>query len=62
MKRLLITLWPEFRAAQERLVTCRPGLGMVVTFDLGMADEVHYPDKKPVGERFARLVLGSNTN
>ena len=50
-------LWPEFRAAQERLVTCRPGLGMVVTFDLGMAYEVHYPNKKPVGERFARLVL-----
>ena len=48
-------LWPEFRAAQERLVTCRPGLGMVVTYDLGMAYEVHSPNKRPVGERLALL-------
>ena len=50
-------LWPEFRAAQERLVHCRPGLGMVVTYDLGMAYEVHYPNKRPVGERLAGLEI-----
>lgn len=53
-------LWPEFRMAQERLVTCRPGLGMVVTYDLGLPYDVHFPDKKPVGERFAGLVTGRN--
>ena len=49
--------WPAFRASQARLQHCRPGLGMVVTQDLGEWEEVHYKQKKPVGERFAALAL-----
>ena len=50
--------WPAFRESQARLQYCRPGLGMVVTKDLGEWEEVHYRNKKPVGERFAALALG----
>ena len=49
--------WPAFRQSQAALTDCRKDLGMVSTLDLGLADEVHYPNKKPVGERFARLAL-----
>ena len=49
--------WPAFRASQAGLEHCRPGLGMVQTLDLGEAYEVHYPNKKPVGERLAALAL-----
>ena len=49
--------WPAFRESQARLEHCRPGLGMVVTKDLGEWTEVHYRRKKPVGERFAALSL-----
>ena len=49
--------WPAFRRSQEKLLGCRPGLGMVVTKDLGEWTEVHYRNKKPAGERFAALAL-----
>lgn len=49
--------WPAFRASQARLVYCRENLGMVKTEDLGEWEEVHYKNKKPVGERFAALAL-----
>lgn len=49
--------WPAFRASQERLADCRPGLGMVVTTDLGEWNEVHYRNKKPAGHRLAGLAL-----
>lgn len=49
--------WPSFRDSQKRLEDCRPGLGMISTFDLGEAREVHYKNKKPAGERFAALAL-----
>ena len=51
--------WPAFRASQERLMACRPGLGMVVTKDLGEWNEVHYRNKKPAGERLAALALNN---
>ena len=38
----------------------RPNLGMVVTSDLGDPSDVHYKDKKPVGERLARLALNKD--
>lgn len=50
---------PAFRASQEGLMNCRPGLGMIVTKDLGEWEEVHYRNKKPAGERFATLVLSN---
>ncbi len=49
--------WPWFRDSQRRLLESRPNLGMVVTSDLGDPSDVHYKDKKPVGERLARLAL-----
>ena len=52
--------WPAFRASQETLSRCRPGLGMIVTKDLGEWTEVHYRNKKLAGERFARLALANH--
>ena len=49
--------WPWFRDSQRRLLACRPGLGMVVTSDLGDPSDVHYRDKRPVGLRLAGLAL-----
>ena len=51
--------WPAFRDSQERLLSCRPGLGMVQTKDLGEWTEVHYRNKKPAGERLAALALNN---
>ena len=49
--------WPWFRDAQRRLLDCRSGLGMVVTSDLGDPVDVHYTNKKPVGDRLALWAL-----
>ena len=49
--------WARFRDAQRRLAGCRPGLGMAVTADLGEQWEVHFRNKRPVGERLAGLAL-----
>ena len=49
--------WPRFRDSQRRLLSGRPGLGMAVTSDLGDPYDVHYKDKRPVGERLARIAL-----
>lgn len=51
--------WPAFRESQEKLQSCRPRLGMVVTKDLGEWTEVHYHNKKPAGERLAALALNN---
>lgn len=49
--------WPWFRDSQRRLLESRPNLGMAVSSDLGDPSDVHYKDKRPVGERLARLAL-----
>ena len=51
------TCWPIFRDSQRRLMDSRPGLGMVVTSDLGDPTDVHYRQKRPVGERLAMQAL-----
>jgi sialate O-acetylesterase len=51
------TCWPIFRDSQRRLLGARPGLGMVVTSDLGDPTDVHYRQKRPVGERLALQAL-----
>ena len=51
------TCWPIFRDSQRRLMDSRPGLGMVVTSDLGDPTAVHYRQKRPVGERLAMQAL-----
>ena len=49
--------WPIFRDSQRRLLESRPGLGMAVTSDLGDSTDVHYRQKRPVGERLALQAL-----
>ena len=49
--------WPIFRDSQRRLLASRPGLGMAVTSDLGDLTDVHYRQKRPVGERLALQAL-----
>ena len=49
--------WPIFRDSQRRLLASRPGLGMAVTSDLGDPADVHYRQKRPVGERLALQAL-----
>ena len=51
------TCWPIFRDSQRRLLGARPGLGMAVTSDLGDPTDVHYRQKRPVGERLALQAL-----
>ena len=51
------TCWPIFRDSQRRLLASRPGLGMAVTSDLGDPTDVHYRQKRPVGERLALQAL-----
>lgn len=52
--------WPIFRDSQRRLLASRPGLGMAVTSDLGDPADVHYRQKKPVGERLALQALAKH--
>ena len=49
--------WPAFRASQQRVHDALPQTGMAVTIDLGHPTNVHPRDKRPVGERLARLAL-----
>ncbi|MBR6881815.1 MAG: sialate O-acetylesterase [Bacteroidales bacterium] len=51
------TSWPIFRDSQRRLLGCRPGLGMAVTSDLGDRTDVHYREKRLVGERLSLQAL-----
>ena len=51
------TSWPIFRDSQRRLLGCRPGLGMAVTSDLGDRTDVHYREKRLVGERLGLQAL-----
>ena len=51
------TCWPIFRDSQRRLLESRPGMGMAVTSDLGDPTDVHYRQKRPVGERLALQAL-----
>ena len=48
--------WSALREAQM-LALAEPKTGMVVTHDLGIPGNVHYPDKKTVGERLSRIAL-----
>ena len=49
--------WPAFREAQRRIDL--PGVDMAVTLDLGDKTTVHPTDKRPVGDRLARLALSN---
>ncbi len=49
--------WPAFRDSQRRLAARLPSTWMAVTTDLGDPADVHYTNKRPVGERLALLAL-----
>ena len=49
--------YPEIRNSQRRLLKRIPFSGMAVSCDLSVVNSVHFPDRKPVGERLARLAL-----
>jgi len=48
--------WAELRDAQRQMLELA-GTGMVVTTDVGDANDIHPRDKRPVGERLALLAL-----
>jgi acetyl esterase/lipase len=58
--------WQAVQAAQAEVADKMQGVEMVVTLDCGRDDEIHPPDKQPVGERLALLasekVYGPNNN
>lgn len=47
------TITPQFREAQFRVWQSMPHTAMVVTTDVGDAEEIHPPYKRPIGERLA---------
>ncbi|VGO14887.1 hypothetical protein PDESU_03457 [Pontiella desulfatans] len=49
--------WPKFRESQRRLAEADPNTGLVVTIDLGEANDIHPMNKFPVGRRLARWAL-----
>ena len=49
--------WTWFRDSQRRLSEKIPHAGMAVSSDLGDSLDVHPKNKRPVGERLARLAL-----
>lgn len=49
--------WPSFRNSQLQLLKTISNSGMAVSSDVGNLTDVHPHQKKPVGERLARLAL-----
>ncbi|HSV27178.1 MAG TPA: sialate O-acetylesterase, partial [Sedimentisphaerales bacterium] len=52
-------LGPEIREAQRIVSQKAPNTGMVVTTDVGDCNDIHPRNKRPVGERLARLALAN---
>jgi sialate O-acetylesterase len=50
------TGWALFREKQAETLSI-PHTGMAVTIDVGEVNDIHPKDKKPVGERLARIAL-----
>ena len=51
------TTWPEFRDSQRRLADAIENCEMAVSSDVGDPGDIHPRQKRPVGERLARLAL-----
>ena len=49
--------WPILRESQRKLVQDLPNSGLVVTTDLGEANDIHPRNKQEVGRRLARWAL-----
>lgn len=52
-----VPYWPAFRELQQQVIERSGHAALAVTIDLGERKNVHPVDKKPVGERLARLAL-----
>jgi sialate O-acetylesterase len=52
-----LSTWAEIREAQARVAVTVPHTGLAVAIDIGEADNIHPVNKRPVGERLARLAL-----
>ena len=48
--------WAEIREAQAKALA-EPGVGLVVSIDVGDTNDIHPRNKRPVGERLARWAL-----
>ncbi|MDG1898199.1 MAG: sulfatase-like hydrolase/transferase [Fuerstiella sp.] len=51
--------WPWFRDGQRRSLSELENVGMAITIDTGHPTNVHPTLKKPVGQRLAKLALGT---
>lgn len=51
--------WSLLREAQAQVARTDPGVGLVVTLDVGDAADIHPRDKRTVGERLASWALGT---
>lgn len=51
--------WPRFRDSQRRLANQLSFTWMVVSHDVGDEYDVHYRNKRPIGERLAQCALGN---
>jgi len=51
--------WPAFREGQRRMLDQLKQVGMAITIDTGHPSNVHPTLKHPVGDRLARLALGT---
>ena len=49
--------WPSFRNSQRLLAEKCPFTYLTVTTDVGDSLDVHYKNKRPIGERLARQIL-----
>ncbi len=49
--------WSVIREAQERVAKTVPHTGLAISVDIGSKVNIHPPNKRPVGERLARLAL-----
>lgn len=52
--------WSALRAAQAAVAGTMPHVGLVVTLDVGDAEDIHPRDKRTVGERLAAWALGTH--
>lgn len=52
--------WAMMRSVQHKAMKAIPNTGMIVTIDIGEADDIHPRNKLDVGERLARWALAKN--
>ena len=49
--------WSRIREAQEKTANATPDSALVVSWDIGTKENIHPPNKRPVGERLAKVAL-----